>query len=37
MHDAYEYLLTGRQDFVRVDANRDVDEVASAVRAHVRM
>jgi thymidylate kinase len=37
MHDAYEYLLSGRQDFVRVDANREIAAVASDVRAHVRM
>jgi len=37
MHDAYEYLLSGRRDFVRVDANRGIAEVASDVRAHVRM
>jgi thymidylate kinase len=37
MHDAYEFLLEDRQDFVRVDANREIDEVALDVRAHVRM
>jgi thymidylate kinase len=37
MHDAYEYLLSERRDFVRVDANREIDEVALDVRAHVRM
>ena len=37
MHDAYEYLLSGRQDFVRVDANREIAAVASDVLAHVRM
>ena len=29
MHDAYEYLLSERRDFVRVDANRGIDEVAA--------
>ncbi len=37
MHDAYEFLLSERHDFVRVDANEEVDEVAARVRAHVRM
>ena len=37
MHDAYEFLLSERRDFVRVDANRGIDEVAGDVRAHVRM
>ena len=36
MHDAYEFLLRERRDVVRIDANRDIDEVAEAVRAHVR-
>ena len=37
MRDAYEFLLSERQDFVRVDANRGIDEVAEIVRAHVRV
>jgi thymidylate kinase len=37
MHDAYEFLLGERRDFVRVDANKTIGEVASDVRAHVRM
>jgi thymidylate kinase len=37
MRDAYEFLLEDRRDFVRVDANREIDEVASTVRVHVRM
>jgi thymidylate kinase len=37
MRDAYEFLLDEREDFVRVDANRGIDEVAGHVRTHVRM
>jgi len=37
MHDAYEFLLEERRDVVRVDADREIDEVAVDVRAHVRM
>jgi thymidylate kinase len=37
MHEAYEFLLSEREDVVRVDANGAVDEVAEAVRAHVRL
>ena len=29
MRDAYEFLLEDRQDFVRLDANRGIDEVGS--------
>lgn len=35
MHDAYEELLDGRADVVRIDAGGSVDEVAAAVRAAV--
>jgi deoxyadenosine/deoxycytidine kinase len=37
MRDAYEFLLEDRRDFVRVDSNRGIDEVALDVRGHVRM
>ena len=37
MHEAYEFLLEERDDILRVDADRSIDEVASDVRAHVRM
>jgi Thymidylate kinase len=37
MHDAYEFLLEERRDVVRVKADREIDEVAVDVRAHVRM
>jgi thymidylate kinase len=37
MRDAYEFLLEDRRDFVRVDSNGGIDEVALDVRAHVRM
>jgi thymidylate kinase len=37
MRDAYEFLLSERDDFVRIDANNEIDEVAEAVRAHVRL
>jgi thymidylate kinase len=37
MHDAYKFLLSERPDVVRIEADRDVDEVAEAVRAHVRL
>ena len=35
MYDAYEHLLRGREDVRRIDANRDVNEVAADVRARV--
>ncbi len=37
MHEAYEFLLEERDDVLRVDADRSIDQVASDVRAHVRM
>ena len=37
MHDAYEFLLEDRQGVIPVDANREIEEVAVDVRAHVRM
>jgi deoxyadenosine/deoxycytidine kinase len=37
MHEAYEFLLEEREDVLRVDADRSIDEVASDVRAYVRM
>lgn len=35
MHGAYEELLRGRDDVVRVDARPSVDKVAAAIHAHL--